>query len=47
MYRLLDWRGRNALFLTGLCWAAYIWAFWKVGHPFPLLSKEHGRTVAR
>lgn len=38
----VDWRRRNALIVTLSCWTAYIWAFWKVGDPFPILSKEHG-----
>jgi len=37
-----DWRRRNALLVTLSLWAVYIWAFWKVGDPFPILSKEHG-----
>lgn len=37
-----DWRRRNALLVTAAFWAAYLWAFWKVGDPFPILSKEHG-----
>lgn len=24
------------------CWLGYIWTFWKVGDPFPILSPEHG-----
>lgn len=31
------------MLVTASCWAAYIWAFWKVGEPFPILSKEHGK----
>ena len=37
-----DWRKRNALLVTLSLWTIYIWAFWKVGDPFPILSKEHG-----
>lgn len=38
-----DWRHRNSLLVTLIGWAIYIWAFWKVGDPFPILSKEHGK----
>jgi len=37
-----DWRRKNALIVTIACWLGYIWAFWKVGDPFPILSKDHG-----
>jgi hypothetical protein len=42
LVKLIDWRRRNALIVTATCWTVYLWAFWKVGDPFPMLSKEHG-----
>lgn len=39
------WRHRNSLLVTFVGWAIYIWAFWKVGDPFPILSKEHGKVI--
>lgn len=39
---MTGWRSRNRLLITLACWTLYIYAFWKVGDPFPILSKEHG-----
>ncbi|KNC80081.1 hypothetical protein SARC_07551 [Sphaeroforma arctica JP610] len=35
-------RSRAALFLAGVMWMAYLYMFWKLGDPFPMLSADHG-----
>eukprot|EP01134_Creolimax_fragrantissima_P000864 CFRG0864T1 len=35
-------RSRSSFLLAGFMWMAYIYMFWKLGDPFPMLSADHG-----
>lgn len=42
-----SWDSKWAAAATGFLWVVYLWAFWKVGDPFPILGEERGMLAKR
>lgn len=40
--RLVPPKGHVRVMLTFVCWCVFLYFFWKIGDPFPILSPRHG-----
>ena len=45
LYRVFLVRKKMALWVSLLIWLIFIYFFWKLGDPFPILNRKHGTMI--